>query len=127
TSYRYTHTSCGSHLYYRVKAVNETFFSPYSDEATVALPATTTPVIESSGNLTFCEGVSLRLIAPEGFAEYLWSNGETSREITVSVAGTYEVVVKKYSYCPAVASAAVQVEPVAPEAEIMEQEGELIA
>ena len=52
------------------------------------------PVAEITveGELTFCAGGSVTLIASEG-ATYLWSNGATSRQITVSAAGEYSVTV----------------------------------
>ncbi|MCC6836273.1 MAG: gliding motility-associated C-terminal domain-containing protein [Cytophagales bacterium] len=44
-------------------------------------------------NATICEGNSIKIFAPTGFTTYLWSNGETTREIIVTTAGDYTVVV----------------------------------
>jgi PKD repeat protein len=41
-----------------------------------------------TGNLTFCEGDSVKLKARPG-SNFLWNNGETTREITVRESGDY--------------------------------------
>lgn len=51
------------------------------------------PIINPSGTLSFCEGNSVILSAPSGFPEYVWSNGELTRQILVSAAGNYSVQV----------------------------------
>jgi uncharacterized repeat protein (TIGR03803 family) len=51
------------------------------------------PVITPGGPATFCSGETITLIAPEGFASYTWSTGETSREIIISESGDYTVSV----------------------------------
>lgn len=49
-----------------------------------------TPTITPSGTTTFCSGNSVTLSAPAGFS-YLWSNGETTQNITVNQTGNYTV------------------------------------
>lgn len=50
------------------------------------------PVVTASGDLEFCEGESL--VLSSSFAEgNVWSTGETTQSITVSVSGTYSVYV----------------------------------
>ncbi|MCW5909827.1 MAG: gliding motility-associated C-terminal domain-containing protein [Cyclobacteriaceae bacterium] len=49
------------------------------------------PVINPSGTLNLCEGNAALLAAPEGFSEYLWSNGEITRQVLVNAAGTFTV------------------------------------
>jgi uncharacterized repeat protein (TIGR03803 family) len=49
------------------------------------------PTITTSGSTNFCKGETVTLSAPEGFENYIWSSGETSREITVSEQGEYSV------------------------------------
>ncbi len=49
---------------------------------------------------TICPGESVTLSAPEGFQSYDWSNGETTREITVNQAGTYTVNLIPFSTNP---------------------------
>jgi gliding motility-associated-like protein len=41
----------------------------------------------------------LTLSAPTGFATYLWSNGATTQQITVSASGTYSVMVTDVAGC----------------------------
>ena len=51
-----------------------------------------TSTISPQGPTTFCVGGTVNLTANQG-ASYLWSNGQTSREITVSTSGAYTVQV----------------------------------
>ncbi|MBN8651015.1 MAG: VCBS repeat-containing protein [Cytophagales bacterium] len=69
----------------------------------------TQPVITSSitpvGNaLTICAGNSLTLSAPNGFASYLWSDGSTAQQLSVSASGTYTVSVINANGCASPAS-----------------------
>jgi subtilisin family serine protease len=50
-------------------------------------------------NAPNCGEMSVKLIAPIGFDEYLWSNGATESEICVSEAGNYSVMVKNEDGC----------------------------
>lgn len=64
----------------------------------------TQPVITSSINpvgnaLTICTGSSLTLSAPNGFASYLWSDGSTTQQLSVSASGTYSVSVTNANGC----------------------------
>ncbi|MBX2897447.1 MAG: gliding motility-associated C-terminal domain-containing protein [Cyclobacteriaceae bacterium] len=59
----------------------------------VATVINTTPPLLNINSATICEGNSIRLSAPIGFSSYLWSNGEATREIVVTVSGNYTVVV----------------------------------
>ncbi|MGB0930625.1 MAG: hypothetical protein ACPGVB_07610, partial [Chitinophagales bacterium] len=52
-----------------------------------------------SGSSTFCTGGNTTLDAGEGFSEYLWNTGATSRMITVNTADTYSVEVKSDNGC----------------------------
>lgn len=63
---------------------------------TRALPL---PAVVALGPTEFCEGESVILEAPAGFARYRWSNGATSRVIEVSAAGTYSVGVADDGEC----------------------------
>ncbi len=47
------------------------------------------PEINLGADSTLCDGESLFLDAGEGFDSYLWSNGETTRTITVNSTGEY--------------------------------------
>jgi uncharacterized repeat protein (TIGR03803 family) len=65
------------------------------------------PVITANGPLAFCSGGSVTLSAPEGFNEYHWSNGATTRAIEVNESGGYDVSVD--NGCPSPPSAAVNI------------------
>ena len=52
------------------------------------------------GDLNLCDGESVELTAPAGFA-YLWNTGEASQSITVSNTGGYNVTVTSPSGCTA--------------------------
>lgn len=51
------------------------------------------PDVSVTGELEFCKGDSVIFEAPEGFASYDWSNGETTRIIVVKESGNYSVIV----------------------------------
>ena len=53
--------------------------------------------VNVSGNLTFCQGDSVKLSA-DGMGSYMWTNGKTSKEIVVKDAGTYTLNIKN-DYC----------------------------
>ncbi len=48
-----------------------------------------TPVLNLDNETSICRGETAELIAPTGFNHYNWSNGDTTRTIRVSEAGTY--------------------------------------
>jgi hypothetical protein len=58
-----------------------------------------TPTIAVNGPLSFCEGDSVLLIAPAGYLDYRWSNGQTTPTITVKSTGTYMVSVTNATGC----------------------------
>ncbi|MFM8770434.1 MAG: T9SS type A sorting domain-containing protein [Candidatus Kapaibacterium sp.] len=67
----------------------------------VKTPPVVRPVVVSSGPTTFCDGNKVTLTAEDGFTSYMWSNGATTREITVEKSGDYSVtVLDKNSKCP---------------------------
>lgn len=49
------------------------------------------PVINLGNDTILCQGQSLSLIAPNGYDEYIWSNGFTASNINVNSPGTYYV------------------------------------
>jgi PKD domain-containing protein len=59
------------------------------------------PIISSDGPTTFCVGSFVVLMAPSGYAKYLWSNGATSKNITVTDQGTFSVSVESVEGCTA--------------------------
>jgi len=52
------------------------------------------PVITIEGSTAICVGASVVLQAPAGFSAYVWSNGETTQNISVTAPGEYTVKVK---------------------------------
>ncbi len=66
------------------------------------------PVITADGPTTFCAGADVVLTAPES-AGYLWSNGATSRSITVTATGNFSVQVTNTAGCQSVLSPTVVV------------------
>lgn len=71
-----------------------------------SLPAT--PTVTTNGPVTFCQGANVTLTAPAGYT-YLWSNSATTQSITVSINGTYTVVVTDGNGCQSLASLGVTV------------------
>lgn len=51
--------------------------------------------------IVFCQGESefFMLAAPNGFANYLWENGETTQAITIDSEGSYDVVITNDMGC----------------------------
>lgn len=70
-----------------------------SDTVTVNVFPSRLPIVSSSGPLTFCEGGSVTLTAPADFGVYRWSNGATTRSITVTETGIYTVTVADTNGC----------------------------
>ena len=70
--------------------------SSYVDISVKNVP--TTPLINSGGSTTICQGSSVSLIAPAGY-KYLWSNGATTQNISASIAGNYTVKVTDANNC----------------------------
>ncbi|MCB2203682.1 SBBP repeat-containing protein [bacterium] len=68
---------------------------------TVAVTVFPAPVAEirTEGPPEFCEGESLTLAAPAGYAGYAWSNGAKSSSITVKEGGSYAVTVTDAHGC----------------------------
>lgn len=60
------------------------------------------PVI--SGSLQFCEGSNTILDAGSGYAEYIWSTGETAQVITVTDEDQYSVTVTDLDGCSGAAA-----------------------
>ncbi len=63
-----------------------------SDAVVVIVNALDKPEIEASGPLSFCSGGSVQL-STAAATGYLWSNGETTRDIEVSASGDYSLIV----------------------------------
>jgi hypothetical protein len=68
--------------------------APLVDCQSYKVPLTT------KGSLNFCSGDSVSLTAPDGYSEYLWSNGSTTKTISVKQSGSHTVYVKNAKGCP---------------------------
>ncbi|MFA6234026.1 MAG: VWA domain-containing protein, partial [Bacteroidota bacterium] len=76
-----------------------------SDTITIQQEMTEYPEITYSGDLLLCSGDSLRLEAPEGYAKYFWSTGDTLRSIRVHQQGLYAVSVLSAGGCEGTSNA----------------------
>mgnify|MGYP005749316913 CR=1 FL=1 len=92
---------------YRVLVKNGVCSSAYTQEVSITVNPLPAATITPSGATTFCQGGSVTLTASEG-SSYLWSNGATTRSITVSASDSYTVTVTNQNQC-AVTSQAVAV------------------
>ncbi len=89
---------------YTVTISNGTCTSPVSDAITVsAVVVLPKPTITVTGNTALCNGAFTVLSAPVS-PFYLWSNGATNQQITVTTAGNYSVQVGNAANCLSVAS-----------------------
>ncbi len=59
------------------------------------------PEVTIIGKTELCEGEEVILEAEEGYDKYLWTNGETTRTITVTESGGYAVTVDDGGNCKA--------------------------
>ena len=79
-----------------------------SGTAEVTVLVSQLPVISISGETDICAGESTTLTA-NGGETYLWSDGTTSNTLTVSMAGTYQVIGYNAAGCYSIADATVNV------------------
>jgi len=83
---------------YSVTTTDDNGCSSTSATASVTVNPSPSAAITLSGPTTFCDGGSVTLTAAAA-ASYSWSNGATTRAITVSSSGTYSVVVTAANGC----------------------------
>jgi hypothetical protein len=76
---------------YTVK-VTDGLCNATSSAVPVTVNANPSNAVTASGTTTFCSGNSVTLTA-QGTGSYLWSNGATTKQITVNQTGNYFVVV----------------------------------
>lgn len=77
---------------YTVRSGAGSCVSAASNAAVVSVTSKPLPVaVTAMGATTICQGDSVMLSAPAGYAEYLWSNGATTQTIWAKAAGSYSV------------------------------------
>jgi hypothetical protein len=86
--------------------VTTTYFVEVSDGSLVLqdeiiIAVINLPEIDLGDDISACEGVPALLDAGDGYATYIWSNGQSGQSITVSQAGTYWVEVTNDFGCSA--------------------------
>ncbi|TDO23584.1 PKD domain-containing protein, partial [Sediminibacterium goheungense] len=89
---------------YSVVAINAAGCQSAPVSQTVTVTAQPTVNITANGPLNFCPGGSVTLDAGPA-ASYLWSNGATSRTITVNTSGNYAVTINNGNNCTATSAA----------------------
>ncbi|MEZ5107984.1 MAG: fibronectin type III domain-containing protein [Bacteroidia bacterium] len=77
---------------YSVTVSNAQGCSATSSPVSVTMSTGSVPTISANGPTTFCQGSNVTLTASTG-SSYLWSNGATTKSITVSSSGTFSVTV----------------------------------
>lgn len=93
-----------------VSAANSCQSSAPSSLPVNVLPIPTQPLITANGLTQFCEGGSVQLSAPDGYAAYLWSNGASTQNITVAASGDYSVIVTDANGCTSLSSNTITVD-----------------
>lgn len=73
---------------YTLRAVSGTCTSAVSNAIVVTNNTPTTPTIAATGSTAICGSGNVTIEGPAGFS-YIWSNGATTKDITVSAAGSY--------------------------------------
>lgn len=84
-------------------AICRTQDTAFSNVVTLTVNPLPSANVQVQGSLHRCQGDSVRLTAATGNT-YLWSNGDTSRIIHVSIAGSYDVTVTNSHGCTAVSN-----------------------
>lgn len=96
-----SHGNYNNHIdhYNILRLIEDIYTLPKNGAAATALPidycwkSCSQPAsISSSGPLTFCQGNSVILTASNG-SSYLWSNGTTTKSITVTTSGNFSVLI----------------------------------
>ena len=87
-----TYTQSGTHTYAHTDA------NGCEQVDTLYLTINPLPVVEITGETSFCEGASTTLTATAGYT-YLWGDGSTNQSITVTENGDYMVTVTNDNNC----------------------------
>ncbi len=79
---------------YFVKIIDNNGCTGYSDTINVTVVDSLKPLLEAENNGILCKGKSIKLSTKYNYLKYLWSTGETTKEITVTQPGFYKVYVE---------------------------------
>ena len=94
-----------------------TYTDTDSSTATFNLTINSLPTANITGTLSFCAGSSTVLTATSA-SSYLWSTGQTTRELTVTSGGSYSVTITDSNGCSATSSTVTVTEHPLPTVEI---------
>lgn len=97
TAQQITATTTGN---YSVTVTNSGGCSATSTIQAVTVTNTPIATITANGNTSICQGGSVILSAPFGY-NYIWSNGNSTQQITVTTAGNYAVTISNTGGCNA--------------------------
>lgn len=84
---------------YYVIATNENGCASVSEAISVTVNPIPKPTITAGGDVDLCEGESVTLTVNETAASYRWSNGETTRSITITTPGIYTAYISNDEGC----------------------------
>lgn len=101
-NHQLTLTSSNSNVEIDRIILSQTSGAVYGNVATTCTPLVAT--ITSSGPTTFCSGDSVVLTSNNAMTSYLWSNGATTRTVTIKSAGIYTVTITNSAGTTATAS-----------------------
>ena len=90
---------------YHVTVTNSSGCSVTSAPQLVVVNFIPSMSISNSGPVSFCQGSSVTLSAPGGFASYVWSNGATTQSVIANSAGSYSVIGYTSAGCQATSAA----------------------
>lgn len=112
TTRQITVTEAGN---YTVRIVSGVCQSPVSNQINVSItPGPAQPTVSVIGNAAICADAGVTLSAPEGFEQYVWESGQSTRQILVTAPGYYRVRVAGPDGCFSVYAEAVYVENITP-------------
>ena len=89
---------------YHVTVTNSSGCSVTSAPQLVVVNFIPSMSVSNSGPVSFCQGSSVTLSAPGGFASYVWSNGATTQSIIANSTGSYSVTGYTSAGCQATSS-----------------------
>ncbi|HIN39778.1 MAG TPA: T9SS type A sorting domain-containing protein [Flavobacteriales bacterium] len=90
-------------------AIDSNFCNIKSDTLNVILANYPNPVaaLDTAGTFLLCPADTIVFQADSGFSGYLWSDGSSSQEISISTPGVYYVIVSDSNGCTAISDTAI--------------------